>query len=159
MKKAGAIATHLGVHPDTVRDWADTFEEFFSEGATKGAGVRRVFSLQDEVILNTICEMRKRNIEFEEIRARLTNGERIEVLPAINEPIPPELALELYGKIKTLEIMLEQKDAEIERLRADIEAERERAEHSGQLSQQEIIALNRKIAVLEYQLEQLRGEG
>jgi len=52
-------------------------------------------------------------------------------------------------------VQLAERDAEIERLRAEVQAERERAERAGQLSQQEIIALNRKVAVLEFQLEQL----
>jgi DNA-binding transcriptional MerR regulator len=162
MKKAGTIATRLGVHADTVRDWADLFEEFFSDGARRGAGVRRSFTLGDEIILNTICELRKQNVEFEEIRARLTSGERIEVLPAVNEPVPPESAIELYGKIKSLEAIIDQKDELIDQLRAELEAARQRAEQAIErahsMHPQEIIALNRKIAVLEYQLEQLNGK-
>jgi DNA-binding transcriptional MerR regulator len=162
MKKAGTIAARLGVHPDTVRDWADMFEAFFSEGARKGAGIRRIFTPEDEIVLNTICELRKKNIEFEEIRARLSNEERIEVLPALNEPVPPESAIELFGRIKTLEAIIEQKDEQIEQLRAELDAARQRAEQAIErahsMHPQEIIALNRKIAVLEYQLEQLKGK-
>lgn len=162
MKKAGTIAARLGVHADTVRDWADLFEEFFSDGARRGAGVRRTFTLGDEMTLNTICELRKQNVEFEEIRARLGSGERIEVLPAVNEPVPPESAIELYGKIKTLEAIIEQKDEVIDQLRIELEAARQRSEQAMErahsLHPQEIIALNRKIAVLEYQLEQLQGK-
>ncbi|MBZ0294170.1 MAG: MerR family transcriptional regulator [Anaerolineae bacterium] len=162
MKKAGAIATRLGVHSDTIRDWADLFEEFFSEGARRGAGIRRVFSLEDEVILNTVCELRKQNVEFEEIRARLTNGERIEALPVINEPVPPDSAIELFGKIKILEATIEQKNELIAELRAEIEAERRRTEQAIErahsMPPQEVIALHRKIAVLEYQLEQIQSQ-
>src|SRR5262249_9638517 len=122
-----------------------------SENAKKGAGVQRVFSLGDEIVLNTICELRKRNVEFEEIRARLRNGERIEVLPAINEPIAPENALEIYTEMKELRVQIADRDAEIERLRAELTSERS-------VSQERIIKLSEQIAVLKFQLDQLKGK-
>lgn len=162
MKKAGAIAARFGVHPDTVRDWADMFEEFFSPGAKKGAGVRRVFDLQDEMVLNTVYELRKRNVEFEEIRARLRSGERIEVLPVVNEPLQPESAVELYGKLRSLESLLQEKDKQIEQLRTDLAAERA-ASNAALAAERSAISSERdklrdELAVLRYQLEQLRGK-
>lgn len=137
--RAGNIANRLGVHPDTIRDWTDLFADFFSANAKKGEGVRREYDLNDEIVLNTINELRKKENDFEQIRARLTAGERITLLPSINQPVPPESALQIYEKVTRLETQLEEARKRLELMDA---------------KDQEIIRLNRQIAVLEYQLEQ-----
>jgi DNA-binding transcriptional MerR regulator len=146
-KRAGAIASRLGVHADTIRDWSDDFAEFFSSGAQKGANLRREFDLNDEIVLNTINELRKQGIALEEIRARLRNGERIETLPALNEPVAPESAMVIYQKITRLEIQLETALDEVERLREQLANKSENE-----------VTLRSKIAVLEYQIEQLKKD-
>lgn len=151
MTKAGKIASKLNVHPDTVRLWVDTFEEFFSANARKGAGIRRAFTFDDETVINTIHELRKQKIDMEEIRARLKNNERISVLPAVNEPLP-ETAVEIYGKMRELELTIDTQRAEIDRLRAENKSEREEA-------QLEIRRLDRENAVLQNELNKLREAG
>lgn len=151
MKKAGAVATRLGVHSDTVRDWTSIFAEFFSDGAKKTTSFQRVYDLNDEIILNTIHELRQKGIEFEEIRARLRSGERVEMLPAANEPLPPESALSVYTEMKELRVQIAERDGEIERLRTESKEERERL-------QAEIRQLDRENAVLKYRLERLEAD-
>lgn len=146
-KRAGAIASRLGVHADTIRDWSDDFAEFFSSGAQKGTNLRREFDLNDEVVLNTINELRKQGITLEEIRARLRTGERIEKLPALNEAVAPESAMVIYQKITRLEIQLETALDDVERLREQLADKSENE-----------VTLRSKIAVLEYQIEQLKKD-
>src|SRR5215470_17720668 len=102
MTKTGDIAIRFGLHPDTVRDWIDMFEDFFSVGARRGSGTQRVFTEQDEIVINTINELRKQRVDFEVIRARLAGGERLSALPLVNEPVPPESALAIYQKVTRL---------------------------------------------------------
>lgn len=120
MQRAGSIAKRYGLHPDTIRDWADQFEDFFSEGARKDAGTRREFTYEDEIILNTIFELRKQRFDFEQIRAQLAAGERMTTLPPTNEPVPQENALAVYTELKELKIKIADRDAEIERLRQQV---------------------------------------
>jgi DNA-binding transcriptional MerR regulator len=158
MKRAGELSTRFGLHPDTIRDWTDQFEEFFTPGARRGGKVQREYGIEDEVVINTIHELRKLHIDFEEIRARLAAGERINILPALNEPVPPESALAIYEKVTRLQVQLEDAQVEIERLRSENNTEIERLRAEGKEKDERVAALREQVAVLKYQLEQARND-
>lgn len=106
---AGKLAAMLGAHSDTIRTWTDMFSDFFSADTRGENGARREYGWEDQVIANTIAGFRNRDkFDFEEIRARLTSGERNEDLPPVrSEPLEGETASGIYTKIKSLEDTVE----------------------------------------------------
>jgi DNA-binding transcriptional MerR regulator len=152
MYKPGDIHNRLGIDPKTLLTWVDKFPEFFSEGAKGAPGnLHRVYSEDDLVLVNTILKLRGERHEFEKIRAQLAAGYRDQELPVSFYEMDGEKAVAVYSQLKEIEAKYEAAVAEIERLREELADERKS-------SKQEIVTLNREIAVLEYRLEQLRAK-
>jgi DNA-binding transcriptional MerR regulator len=125
MKKAGSIAGELGVHPDTIRNWTERFPEFFSPEARGEKGLRRVFTIEDEDILYSIRTWLGQGFQFETIRAKLADGERLQTIPSPSKPLEGESALAVYSQLRQLETILTERDSLIEHLRSENKEQRE----------------------------------
>jgi DNA-binding transcriptional MerR regulator len=125
MKKAGAIAGELGVHPDTIRNWTERFPEFFSPEARGEKGLRRVFTFEDADILYSIKTWLGQGFQFETIRAKLADGERLQTIPSPSKPLEGESALTVYSQLRQLETIINERDSLIEHLRQENIEQRE----------------------------------
>jgi flagellar motility protein MotE (MotC chaperone) len=145
------VYKRLALDPKTLITWVDRLPAFFSEGArgVLPGALSRDYSEDDLIVINTVLKMRAEKKEFKEIEEALSAGYRDRDLPPAFYEMEAEKAVSIYADMRELKATLEVAHAEIERLRAELAAERT-------TSQQEIIALNRRIAVLEFQLEQLK---
>jgi DNA-binding transcriptional MerR regulator len=155
MHKPGDIHNRLGIDPKTLLTWVDRFPEFFSENAKGAPGaLSRMYTDDDLMVVNTILKLRGEKQEFEKIRAQLQSGHREKELPMSFYEMDGEKAVTVYSDLRQLEARYEDAQAEIDRLRKELDTVRD-------AKTQEIIELNRKIAVLEFQLQQKRdgGEG
>jgi len=153
MHKPGDIHNRLGIDPKTLLTWVDRFPEFFSEGARGAPGtLSRIYSDADLLVVNTILKLRGEKQEFEKIRAQLQSGYREKELPISFYEMDGERAVTVFSDLKQLEARYEDAQAEIERLRKELDNVRD-------AKTQEIIELNRKIAVLEFQIQQKSGRG
>ena len=153
MYKPGDIHNRLGIDPKTLLTWIDRFPEFFSDGAKGAPGnLSRVYTEADLLVVNTILKLRAEKQEFEKIRAQLETGYRDKELPMSFYEVEGERAVTVFADLRQLEARYEDAQAEIERLRKELDSVRA-------ADKQEIIDLNKKIAVLEFQLQQKRDGG
>lgn len=124
--KSGKVAKLFGKDSGTILDWTERFGDFFSASARGDDRRQRDYTPEDLIILNTVRIARDReNASWEEIRARLENGDYETALPAEALAIPGESAMTVYANLKMLETQLEQRDRDIERLFDELHTERD----------------------------------
>lgn len=64
-------ARHASVSPNTVRQWAKEYREFFSEYANPATGESRAFTPGDVAILQAIAQLRINGLSHEDVKQRL----------------------------------------------------------------------------------------
>lgn len=86
-EKTGDAARRLGIHENTLRNWADEYHDLLSPGASgKGKRGQRAFNDDDLLLLATVSDLRDKGLGFPEIRTILTNGQRVERVPPLPTP-------------------------------------------------------------------------
>ncbi|MBS1253977.1 MAG: hypothetical protein MAG451_03033 [Anaerolineales bacterium] len=88
----GDIADRLGVPVESVRNWADTFADFLSQGAVPAAGEIRRFTVDDVELLAAIAYYSiEQQLDAQEIRQKLEAGDYLhEDIPAAPAKSPSE---------------------------------------------------------------------
>lgn len=154
--KTGDISTRLGVHPNTLRTWAETYTEFLSDKAsgTRPAAKRR-YSEEDARTLATIAQLREQGLSHEQIVETLRNGQRVEVLPdaPTTEEVQARQAVSLVP-MSTLERSLD----EIARLTTEIEGLKLERDHAIQRGDELVKDYNQQITLLNGRINQLEGD-
>ena len=153
---------------ETIRTWADEFNQFLSPTATPGEGRHRLFSSDDLRVMALVNEMKTQGKRYEDIHAALANGQRGDVEEqTVERALSLETAIALDKARHQLEVMQLEREQDRKtiqelhdeniRLKTKLEMMEEQDADADAL-RQEIIELNRKMAVLEYQLEQNKDD-
>lgn len=69
-------ATIFGVALETIRNWADEFQEYLSPTATPGKGKHRMYSLDDLRVFSLVADLKSQGLTYADIHASLQNGQR-----------------------------------------------------------------------------------
>jgi len=99
VKQASQI---YGVSTETIRTWSNTYQEFFSHGATQ-AGRKRLFTVEDTTVLSQIAELRDQDYSLDEIQVALKNGQRGKP-PALEPQEIKDLSVENIDRKLMLEV-------------------------------------------------------
>jgi DNA-binding transcriptional MerR regulator len=126
--KTGEVAKKFSKDPKTIRSWTDEFSDFFSPQALGKEGDQRDYSPGDIVTLNTIRLSKGRDMTSEQIAARLRAKDFDSDLPPDFQMIEGDNALAVYSQMKSLEVLLNNANSEIERLRQQIADDRKHYE-------------------------------
>jgi len=158
----------FGVSHDTIRRWADEFQQYLSPSANPGTGKHRLFTSDDVEKMALIHEMRRTNQAADDIAAALATGQRGSIPDSVEAR---ELDLRAGLQVQILQNELEQVQSELQASREDAQHWRDRAKTlEGQLEElrkqatdstaanETIIALNREIGKLQAMLELLKGD-
>jgi DNA-binding transcriptional MerR regulator len=152
--KTGELAKRLGCHENTIRAWADEFQEFMTPGAL---APKRKFTPEDGDVLATVAVMRAEYAPFAAIHKALAAGRR-ETLPPL--PTPEEesarasiqlVAMPEYTRVLDL---LRSKEIELER----VISERDKALADKDAANQQIADLRGEIGELRGRLEAIESE-
>ena len=160
---AKEVAQLFGLTVEGVRKYAIEFRDYLSPTADPGENQKRLFTDEDLAVFALIVELRKRGKHYEDMHAALKSGQRgtppenpTAIIETGNSPL---VALQAkydalqaaYFELKesnTREIGI--RDGEIKALNKELEQLRSQVADN--------INLHKKIAVLEYQLEELRKQ-
>ena len=158
--RSGDVAKMLNVTRKTIANWTDApeLQPYLTVGG-RGQGGRttgqREFTMQDVYILNTVRSNKTRTNSWADIAAIVADQANW------NTMLPPSAFLvETISPAEQMQaLMVAQKDlevsrAQIEQLERQLNDSRDEIKSLREQTQEEIIRLNRKIAVLEYRLEQ-----
>ena len=85
-------ATIFGVALETIRNWADEFQDYLSPTATPGRGKHRMYTLDDLSVFSLVDDLKKQGMTYIDIHVSLKNGQRGQP-PAL----PPEEIQALGG--------------------------------------------------------------
>jgi len=120
-------ATIFGVARETIRNWADEFQDYLSPTATPGHGKRRMYSFEDLTVISLVAELKKQGMTYADIHVSLKNGQRGRP-PAL----PPEdvQALVVGKQERQLELGVEYLQHSVIQLQRQLEQ-----------AQQEVVAL------------------
>ena len=156
LHRAGELAKRLDVHPNTIRSWSDDFESLLSQGAIgRAPGAKRRFTDDDALILATIADMRNDGIGFDDIRAAIENGKRVDVLPAL----PTEAEEEARQNVKLVPLPEYQRALdEVKRLAAQVDDLRVERDLAMAKRQEGVAELNEQIRTLERDLGTAQGQ-
>jgi len=166
MYKAGDLAHRLDIHPNTIRNWADSYAQFMSEHALgKANAARRRFTEHDALVLATIADLRAKGLTPEQIVESLNAGQLIDRLP----DLPTEEEEEARKSVSlvplaTLQRALDQVrvlESEIDRVRHERDLALEQRDRSVAELTQHVAALREQLGRAEGRLEsadQLRGD-
>lgn len=69
-------ATLFGVALETVRNWADEFQEYLSPTATPGHGKHRMYSYDDLRVFSLVSDLKGQGMTYSDIHGALRNGQR-----------------------------------------------------------------------------------
>ncbi len=69
-------ATIFGVALETIRNWADEFQDYLSPTATPGRGKHRMYSHIDLTVFSLVDELKKQGMTYSDIHLSLQNGQR-----------------------------------------------------------------------------------
>lgn len=126
--KTGEVSKRFSRDPKTIRAWTDEFADHFSPQALGKEGDQRDYSVGDIITLNTIRLSKGGNMPSEQIAARLANKDFDTNLPPDFQTIEGDNALAVYSQMKSLEVLLSNAQAEIERLREQMAGDRKHYE-------------------------------
>lgn len=156
LHKAGELAKRFDVHSNTIRGWSDDFEEFMTPNAVgRSPGAKRRFTHADALVLATIADMRNDGISFDDIRAALERGKRVDVLPAL----PTEAEEEARQNVKLVPLPEYQRALdEVKRLAAQVDDLRVERDLAMAKRQEGVAELNEQIRTLERDLGTAQGQ-
>lgn len=134
--KTGHIATWLGQHDNTIRDWSRRYKKYLSVGANAG---RRRYNDSDVRVLATVARYRNEGLAIDTIDTLLADGKLIPLEDIPKEPTPETeaaresvdivamprdtylLAVERYqNRIEDLEASLARSEGDRERIEAEL---------------------------------------
>jgi DNA-binding transcriptional MerR regulator len=171
------VCTLFQVSSETVRTWAEEFQEHLSVNANPGTGRHRQFTEDDMRVLSLVSQMKRDNMTFVDIHVSLKGGQRGNppVLPAseVQALVVGEREAQLASQIQRLQQIVAQIEQERDallpireeniRLKARLEATEESThkriqELAAQLekAQVEIKQLHREMGKLEAQADRGR---
>jgi DNA-binding transcriptional MerR regulator len=151
MMKTGEVASRLGIHPNTVRVWADECAEFLSKPAT---AAKRKFSDHDGRVLATVAKLRSEGLNYEQIRGALRDGRLVDILPPL--PTPEEQAARQSIALVAMPEYQRVLD-QIVTLRNELDLARQERDRAISTWQTDTTALNARITELEREIGQLQG--
>lgn len=162
------IQERFDITSESVRRWAEEFEEYLSPTANPGFKKTRFFSEEDVKVFALWHEISKRGGTYEDAHAQLKSGQRGEV-GQIERQITPRQAMpteleivqsrmiEFQQKYETAQDEIHQlrdRVARAEQQNNDTQQERERIESELATARQRIEELIAEMAVLRFQLKQ-----
>ncbi|MAU12848.1 MAG: hypothetical protein CL607_23715 [Anaerolineaceae bacterium] len=168
--KTKEVAELFNIAEPTVRAWSNEFADYLSLDANPGEKRTRYYNQGDVRVLALVTEMKAQGKTVEDIHASLKAGVRGDVDSAIEasqqRPQSLEQAMmfiqQLAGRVDTLETENTELQSQLtewrdkaNRLQGQIDADAKREK----LTHEDVIALQREIAVLEYKLEQATKGG
>jgi DNA-binding transcriptional MerR regulator len=89
--KSRHVQKLFNVSAETVRTWADEFEQFLSPLAKPGTGRHRIFNTADLHVFALVAEMKEKGFTYSDIHASLLNDTR---------GIIPEMAIERAQEVE-----------------------------------------------------------
>lgn len=126
--KSKELAQRLYVSDSLIRHWSGEFSDFLSNGAApEKPGTAREFTENDQLVMASVSALRGEGDSYDEIRAKLRNGWRLEEVPP-----PPEHELTRTGdeppvtpeRFRAALRRLADKDEQIAQLEAQLRQER-----------------------------------
>jgi hypothetical protein len=156
--KTGKMSKSLGIDPKTITDWVtrEEFKDFFSLGAKLEAGkAQRDFNMDDQVLLNTIRELRNEQGEkdWEKIASEIRNGHRATKMPDSFYTTETTTSMQVYTQMIEIKNQLDLITIDRDQLRVDLEKEREARRTSESELNREIGKLLGKLETLQEQLD------
>jgi len=152
MFRSTDIETMFGVKRQTLSNWCNEFEEYFSPTARPEAGAWRRFDHDDISVINLIRIMRAENKTTEQIHAALRMGTRL-YIDTDNALAPvAQHAIALQQRLQSLENTILDRDNRLEMLKVELhrlEGEKRLLQEQASEREQTIRALYREIARLE----------
>lgn len=147
--RSGDVAKRIGVHPNTIRAWADQFPRFMSAGAR---GSRRRYSDSDVRYLASIAHWRDRGLELAEISTLLESPDNL----LTDLPLEPSPAVE-QARMAIQLVPRPEVERALDRI-AQLENERGRLLSERDSALADNADLNRRINTLEREIGTLSGK-
>ncbi|MFP4320838.1 MAG: MerR family transcriptional regulator [Anaerolineales bacterium] len=147
--KTGDLARLFGVSITTIQNWINEFGDHLSDPAKKIGAKQRSFNEDDVLVLATVASLSADGLNYDTIRKRLADGERVEHPGVANYGVDtrmiPTAAVEQLIDATELKIELEQIKAERDKLLSMLER-----------SEDEKTALRAKVDELQAEMANLR---
>lgn len=172
--KVGDVAKIVRREQQTIRDWTSRFEAHLSPGANPGSGKTRVYTDDDLAVFVEVRQQLDNGLSLDEIDASLTNKgvtkADAELFIQQQQLQSPEARAALVSFYESqLDTLRSDSDAMNAELQSRIDELQKRIDNlhieNGELQGQlkgggveRVIELERKIAVLEYQIKQLKSD-
>ena len=162
-RKSGEVARAFGIDTKTVYAWTDNdhVAKFYSDEA-KGESGQRLYSVQDQIVMNTIWVLRNREgvKDWQTIAEILESGRRDhDNMPASFYTVDGASAVVAYSQAQLAMQERDQALAEVARLRDELKDERERSRQAMKderdESRQREMDYVRKITELEIKIQSL----
>lgn len=139
--KQPEAARLFGVEPNTIKNWTNRFEGFFSSAARLPQVRKRVYNEDDLVILASIAALGDQNFTYDEIETELKKGFRADApthVPGYDKRVVPAAAVEQLVDASSIRNELAKVTEERDRLLALVEEMRDeldnqRHEHKTEL--------------------------
>ncbi|MBW1927482.1 MAG: MerR family transcriptional regulator [Deltaproteobacteria bacterium] len=154
-------ATIFGVALETIRNWADEFQDYLSPTATPGRGKHRMYSTDDLRVFSLVAELKKQGLTYADIHAALQNGQR-------GQPpqLPPDevQALVVGDQERRLSLEVEYLQRSLMRAQQELDEARTALKEVPQIREEKIRlearleAEQKRIEEKEQQIQELRGE-
>lgn len=131
--KTGRVAKLFGVDPNTIANWTKEYAEFFTKQALgEGNKSQRDYLPEDLIILNTIRSNRRKEVGWEEIRAKLASSDLDTRLPPEATTISGENAMSVYSEMSSLRVLYDKErersewlESELQRKDQELQTERQ----------------------------------
>ena len=154
-------ATIFGVALETIRNWADEFQDYLSPTATPGRGKHRMYTFDDLSVFSLVADLKKQGMTYMDIHASLRNGQRGQP-PAL----PPEeiQALVVGDQERRLSLEVEYLQRSLIRAQQELDEARTALKEATQIKEEKIRletrldAEQKRIEDKEHQIQELKGE-
>ena len=154
-------ATIFGVALETIRNWADEFQDYLSPTATPGRGKHRMYTFEDLSVFSLVADLKKQGMTYTDIHASLRNGQRGQP-PAL----PPEeiQALVVGDQERRLSLEVEYLQRSLIRAQQELDEARTALKEATQIKEEKIRletrldAEQKRIEDKERQIQELKGE-
>lgn len=154
-------ATIFGVALETIRNWADEFQDYLSPTATPGRGKHRMYTFEDLSVFSLVADLKKQGMTYTDIHASLRNGQRGQP-PAL----PPEeiQALVVGDQERRLSLEVEYLQRSLIRAQQELDEARTALKEATQIKEEKIRletrldAEQQRIEDKERQIQELKGE-
>lgn len=154
-------ATIFGVALETIRNWADEFQDYLSPTATPGRGKHRMYTFDDLRVFSLVADLKKQGMTYTDIHASLRNGQRGQP-PAL----PPEeiQALVVGDQERRLSLEVEYLQRSLIRAQQELDEARTALKEATQIREEKVRletrleAEQQRIEDKERQIQELKGE-